>query len=97
PRRRPLVLRRSDARARAAAARCRPALADRGHRPRGVVDHPPASVTGMPDAWEQGDGSAEDRSWLADWRRQVAALYAEVRALSASDPAVAHRHWRKVR
>ena len=51
----------------------------------------------MPDAWEQGDGSAVDRSWLADWRRQVGALYAEVRALSASDPAVAHRHWGEVR
>ena len=54
-------------------------------------------MTAMPDAWEQGDGSAVDRSWLADWRRQVAALYAEVRALSASDPAVAHRHWREAR
>jgi uncharacterized protein (DUF1684 family) len=51
----------------------------------------------MAEAWEQGDGSAEDRSWLADWRRQVAALYAEVRALSATDPGVAHRHWREVR
>ena len=51
----------------------------------------------MPGTWEQGDGSPDDRSWLADWRRQVAALYAEVRALSTSDPAVAHRHWREVR
>jgi uncharacterized protein (DUF1684 family) len=49
------------------------------------------------DRWEQGDGSATDRAWLADWRRQVAALYAEVRALAATDPAVAHRHWREVR
>jgi uncharacterized protein (DUF1684 family) len=49
------------------------------------------------DRWEQGDGSATDRVWLADWRRQVAALYAEVRALAATDPAVAHRHWRSVR
>jgi hypothetical protein len=48
-------------------------------------------------AFEQGDGSAADRAWLADWRRQVAALYAEVRALAVSDPAVAHRHWRDVR
>ena len=51
----------------------------------------------MTDAWQQGDGSALDRGWLADWRRQVAALYAEVRALSVTDPAVAHRHWREVR
>ncbi|MGZ8502785.1 MAG: DUF1684 domain-containing protein, partial [Candidatus Limnocylindrales bacterium] len=51
----------------------------------------------MADDWEQGDGSATDRTWLADWRRQVAALYAEVRALAATDPAVAHRHWRTVR
>ena len=47
--------------------------------------------------FEQGDGSATDRGWLADWRRQVAALYAEVRALAVTDPAVAHRHWRDVR
>lgn len=51
----------------------------------------------MPGAWQQGDGSAIDRAWLADWRRQVSALYAEVRALALTDPAVAHRHWREVR
>jgi hypothetical protein len=34
---------------------------------------------------------------LADWRRRVAALYAEVRALAASDPAAAVVHWRAVR
>jgi uncharacterized protein (DUF1684 family) len=51
----------------------------------------------MTDGWQQGDGSALDRGWLADWRRQVAALYAEVRALALTDPAVAHRHWREVR
>jgi hypothetical protein len=51
----------------------------------------------MIEGWEQGDGSATDRAWLADWRRQVAAMYAEVRALAATDPAVAHRHWREVR
>ncbi|HEX5147692.1 MAG TPA: DUF1684 domain-containing protein [Candidatus Limnocylindrales bacterium] len=54
-------------------------------------------MSGVGDAWQQGDGSAADRVWLADWRRQVAALYAEVRALAATDPAVAHRHWREVR
>lgn len=47
--------------------------------------------------WQQGDGSATDRAWLADWRRQVAALYAEVRAMAANDPAVALAHWRAVR
>lgn len=51
----------------------------------------------MTGKWEQGDGSALDRAWLADWRRQVAALYAEVRAIATTDPAVAHRHWREVR
>jgi uncharacterized protein (DUF1684 family) len=51
----------------------------------------------MADDWVQGDGSARDRVWLADWRRQVAALYAEVRALAATDASVAHRHWREKR
>lgn len=44
-----------------------------------------------------GDGSAEDRLSLADWRRRVAALYAEVRAMAAADPAIALAHWRAVR
>jgi uncharacterized protein len=30
---------------------------------------------------------------LLDWRRRVAGLYAEVRALLGSDPATAHSHW----
>ena len=47
--------------------------------------------------WSQGDGSALDRAWLADWRRRIAALYAEVRAMAASDPAIALAHWRAVR
>ncbi|HEX6867546.1 MAG TPA: DUF1684 domain-containing protein, partial [Candidatus Limnocylindrales bacterium] len=47
--------------------------------------------------WAQGDGSATDRAWLADWRRRVATLYAEVRAMAASDPAIALAHWRAVR
>ena len=47
--------------------------------------------------WQQGDASATDRLWLADWRRQMAALQAEVRAIAATDPAVALGHWRTVR
>lgn len=51
----------------------------------------------MSGAWAQGDGSATDRSWLADWRRRVAALYAEVRAMAITDPGIALAHWRAVR
>jgi uncharacterized protein len=51
----------------------------------------------MADDWSQGDGSALDRAWLADWRRRVAALYAEVRAMADTDPAIALAHWRAVR
>lgn len=51
----------------------------------------------MSDDWSQGDGSAMDRAWLADWRRRVAALYAEVRAMAGTDPALALAHWRAVR
>ncbi|MEA2545033.1 MAG: uncharacterized protein QOI09_306 [Chloroflexota bacterium] len=34
---------------------------------------------------------------LADWRRAVAALYADVRRLAGTDPAAALAHWRKTR
>jgi uncharacterized protein len=34
---------------------------------------------------------------LADWRRQVATLYADARRLADTDPAVALAHWRSVR
>lgn len=47
--------------------------------------------------WVAGDGSPADRLALADWRRRVAALYVETRAMAASDPAVALAHWRAVR
>jgi uncharacterized protein (DUF1684 family) len=47
--------------------------------------------------WVQGDGSAADRLWLADWRRRVSTLYAEVRAMAATDPPTALAHWRAVR
>jgi uncharacterized protein (DUF1684 family) len=45
----------------------------------------------------QGDGSAIDRVWLADWRRRVAALYAEVRSTASTDPALALERWHTVR
>lgn len=54
-------------------------------------------MTAMNGGWQQGDGSTTDRIWLADWRRQVAALYTEVRKLAELDPSVAHRKWREVR
>lgn len=47
--------------------------------------------------WTQGDGSIPDRLTLADWRRRVATLYGEVRAMAGSDPAVALAHWRAIR
>ncbi|MGH2473853.1 MAG: DUF1684 domain-containing protein [Candidatus Limnocylindrales bacterium] len=47
--------------------------------------------------WQPGDGSLGDRLTLADWRRQIAALYVEVRSMAASDPAIALAHWRAVR
>jgi uncharacterized protein (DUF1684 family) len=34
---------------------------------------------------------------LADWRRRIAELYAEVRRISAADPAAAHAIWRAER
>jgi Uncharacterized conserved protein len=51
----------------------------------------------MPDEWSQSDGSAMDRAWLADWRRRIATLYAEVRAMADTDPVLALAHWRTVR
>ena len=51
----------------------------------------------MAEDWQQGDGSAADRLWLADWRRQIAGLYLDVRSRSAADPEAAHDHWRRER
>jgi uncharacterized protein len=45
-----------------------------------------AAITGAPD-----------RLSLADWRRRVADLYAEVRALSLEDPEAAWRRWTSTR
>ena len=47
--------------------------------------------------WVPGDGSLDDRLALADWRRRMAALYVEVRAMAAGDPGAALTHWRAVR
>ncbi len=38
-----------------------------------------------------------ERLDLAEWRRRVADLYADVRRLSATDPAAAHARWQGVR
>jgi uncharacterized protein (DUF1684 family) len=43
-----------------------------------------------------GDSSIE-RLELADWRRRVGELYAEVRRLAATDPAAAHARWQMAR
>jgi hypothetical protein len=47
------------------------------------------------------DASAQDKRveklQVADWRRRISELYAEVRALAATDPAAAWNHWRVVR
>src|SRR5688572_19165805 len=85
-RRRGLVLPRPDARLRDAGAGLERDLADRAHRHRRGGD--PAG------ARPAADVTLEDRLTLADWRRRVAALYAEVRRLAADDPAAAHEHWR---
>ena len=41
--------------------------------------------------------TADDRGWLADWRRRVAQLYVEVRARAATDPSGAWELWRAER
>lgn len=46
---------------------------------------------------EQGPLDAAAILTLADWRRQIAALYAEVRRIAAEDPAAALLHWQTVR
>ena len=50
-----------------------------------------------PSTTNPTDPALEDRLTLADWRRRVAALYVEVRAMAVSDPAIALGHWRAVR
>ena len=46
---------------------------------------------------ETTDQTRDGKLYLADWRRRVADLYAEVRQLSAADPEAAHFLWRQAR
>jgi len=46
---------------------------------------------------DEGPGDLGGILELADWRRSVAALYAEVRRLAASEPAAALAQWRTTR
>jgi hypothetical protein len=41
--------------------------------------------------------SETDHLELADWRRRVADLYTEVRAMAVADPEAAWQHWRAIR
>ncbi len=55
-------------------------------------------MTARPEPdWSQADESLADRLSLADWRRRIAELYAEVRSMSVIEPAIALAHWRAVR
>ena len=95
PGHRRVVLRDPDARARPAGPRLGSALAGHPDRPRRLDRLQLRAACAL--TWTQGDGSATDRAWLADWRRRVATLYAEVRGMAATDPAIALAHWRAVR
>ena len=50
-------------------------------------------MAGMDDAADR----ATSLPWLADWRRRVAELYAEVRSLAQADPTKAWDRWRAER
>jgi uncharacterized protein len=54
-----------------------------------VSDAAPATAAGEP--------TATDRLDLADWRRRISDLYAEVRTEAARDPERAWKHWREIR
>ena len=45
-------------------------------------------------AMDSTEADLAGRAFLADWRRRVAALYVEVRAVAAADPAAAWEAWR---
>ena len=51
-----------------------------------------AGLESAGDSWE-----SLERLQLADWRRRVAELYADVRELAALDPRSAWEHWRRTR
>jgi uncharacterized protein len=46
---------------------------------------------------EEWTRPASGALWLADWRRRIAELYAEVRRIAAEDPVAAWRRWREAR
>jgi uncharacterized protein (DUF1684 family) len=54
-------------------------------------------VNDVAAATAAGEPTAADRLDLADWRRRVSDLYAEVRAEGARDPERAWGHWRDTR
>ena len=60
----------------------------------GAGTFPPMDADALSRAETPSDSDALD---LADWRRRIAELYAEVRALAGPDPEAAWRRWREVR
>src|SRR5215204_6569011 len=46
---------------------------------------------------DPGTRKVHDRGWLADWRRLVGELYAEVRIVAETDPQAAWEDWRSER
>jgi uncharacterized protein (DUF1684 family) len=46
---------------------------------------------------DEAPGGVAQTLTLADWRRTIGSLYAEVRRLAVTDPAAALDHWRSVR
>jgi uncharacterized protein (DUF1684 family) len=60
-----------------------------------VTDHPAAG--GDDNAGSPPDAAIADTLTLADWRRTVATLYADVRRMAESDVAAALAHWRETR
>src|SRR4051812_49135116 len=51
----------------------------------------------MTDSGGSADAGVQAILTLADWRRTVATMYADVRRLAATDPGVALDHWRATR
>ena len=56
-----------------------------------------ATVARSVGAMEDATPSPSDAIELADWRRRIAELYADVRRIAARDPEAAWRRWREVR